>query len=270
MMVFTQETSRWSLESDGVSTYFHLLDDRVLMAEEYYFHLMGSMRKLRMNIPLAWTLEYINELTMDFARQQNLSTGTIRFTAYRTHHTESLYRSPVFINMIAVPGTQGHPVCLPHGGIELDVLKDITVNQSLLSELFTPQPENIYAQAYAEDHGLDDVLLLNGAKRIARTRLGNLLLLKDNVLTLPKTSEGAYISPLAENFITYIHRQNLCEILPAEIAPFTTQQSSEMVVFSDEHGIFPVEKIRNKTFGFDTLGGWVTRWAAHLTSQSAV
>jgi branched-chain amino acid aminotransferase len=60
-----------------------------------------------------------------------------------------------------------------------------------------------YGGIYAQENDLDDVILLNPNKRIARTTSGNLLFLEGDVIKVPKQTEGAYISPLMENFVTF-------------------------------------------------------------------
>ena len=73
-----------------------------------------------------------------------------------------------------------------HKNIEIDLLKEISVNTNILSNIRTHSPENIYAEIYAAENDLDDVILLNPDKRVARTISGNLLLLEENTIKIPK------------------------------------------------------------------------------------
>ena len=90
---------------------------------------------------------------------------------------------------------------------------------------------------------------LNPSKRIARAGTGNLLFLEGDVIKVPKQTEGAYISPLLENFVTFLHKNNLADIQEHEIIAFESQKAEEILLISDEKGVFSVGKIRNKTFG---------------------
>ena len=90
----------------------------------------------------------------------------------------------------------------------MDLIKEINVNTNLLSNIHVHSPENIYAGIYASENDLDDVILLNPNKRIARTSQGNILLLTDNTLRIPKHTEGAYISPLLESFVTFLDKKD--------------------------------------------------------------
>jgi branched-chain amino acid aminotransferase len=49
-----------------------------------------------------------------------------------------------------------------------------------------------------------------------------------------------------ENFVTFVHKNNLATIEEAELSAFESQKAEEILVISDEKGIFTVSKIRNK------------------------
>ena len=103
--------------------------------------------------------------------------------------------------------------------------------------------------------------MLNPDKRVARTISGNLLLLEENTIKIPKQSEGAYISPLMENFVTFLHKNAFVIIEEAELSAFETQKAEEILVISDEKGVFSVSKIRNKEFGNERFSAMVESWS---------
>ena len=140
------------------------------------------------------------------------------------------------------------------------MIKEINVNANLLSNIRVHSAENIYAEIYAKENDLDDVILLNPNKKIARSIFGNLLFLQENVIKIPKQTEGAYISPLMENFVTFIHKNKLAEIEEAEIIAFESQKAEEILRISDEKGVYAVSKIRNKSFENTRFTEMVTQW----------
>lgn len=144
--------------------------------------------------------------------------------------------------------------------IEIDLIKEITVNNSVLSSINVHNPENIYAEIYAYENDLDDVILLNPHKRIARCGTGNLLLLTGEKIKIPKQNEGALISPLMENLVTFLHKNKLAEITEDEIIPFETQKAEEILLVSDQKGLFSISKIRNKTFSSDRFSQMLKQW----------
>lgn len=246
------------LNGDAVKVHFFVKDHQLIMAEECYFFLMASMRKMRMNIPLSFTLEFFTETFNKAISENNLEQGVITFIAFRNREDVLSSRTPVQyyfelnadVNVLSI-----------HKNIEIDLLKEISVNTNILSNIRTHSPENIYAEIYASENDLDDVILLNPDKRVARTISGNLLLLEENTIKIPKQSEGAYISPLMENFVTFLHKNAFVIIEEAELSAFETQKAEEILVISDEKGVFSVSKIRNKEFGNERFSAMVESWS---------
>lgn len=229
------------------------------MDEECYFFLMASMRKMRMNIPLTYTLEFFQNLFNEkVIQEKEVSNGIVNFLVYRNSDGITLSKSTISYffevdEMDDVLNVHQRP-------LELDLIKEINVNNNLLSNIRVHCPENIYAGIYAQENDLDDVILLNPNKRIARSTSGNLMFLEGNIIKVPKHSEGSYISPLLENFVTYLHKNNLADIQEHEIIAFESQKAEEILMISDEKGIFSVGKIRNKTFENDRFTALVEGW----------
>lgn len=251
--------NRAFLSGDAVKVSFFIRNEKLIMDEECYFFLMASMRKMRLNIPLSYTLEFFQNLfTVNVIENSNIKNGIIHFLVFRNSDGITLSKSSVSYyfeveEMDDILSIQKRP-------LELDLIKEINVNNNLLSNIRVHSPENIYGGIYAQENDLDDVILLNPNKRIARATTGNLLFLEGNIIKIPKQSEGAYISPLLENFVTYLHKNNLADVQEHEIIAFETQKSEEILLISDEKGVFSVMKIRNKTFENSRFTKWVESW----------
>lgn len=250
--------NRSFLMGDSIQVSFFIRNSQIVLAEDCYFFLMASMRKMRMNIPLSYTLEFFqNLLTEKIIEGEKVENAIVRFVVYRNSDITDLAKASVsyffdysiFDDILTVQGSQ-----------ELDLIKEINVNNNLLSNIKTHCPENIYAEIYALENDLDDVILLNPNKRIARSIYGNLLFLEGNIVKVVKQAEGAYISPLLESFVTFMHKNNLAELQESEIIAFETQKAEEILLISDEKGIFSVSKIRNKSFANTRFAEMINQW----------
>ena len=188
---------------------------------------------------------------------KGVSDGIIQVLLFRNSGAELLEKAEVSFYVEVDPKND---VLAIQGDYELDLIKEINVNTNLLSNIRVHCPENTYAAIYAKENDLDDLILLNPNKRIARSIFGNLLFLQDNVIKIPKQTEGAYISPLMENFVTFVHKNKLAEIEEAEIIAFESQKAKEILRISDEKGIHLVSKIRNKSFENTRFTEMVTQW----------
>ena len=86
------------------------------------------------------------------------------------------------------------------------------------------------------------------------------MFLEDNTVKIPKQTEGAYISPLMESFVTFVHKKNLVQIQESEIIAFESQKAEEILMISDEKGLFLVKKIRNKVFAKTKFSEMIELW----------
>ena len=245
------------LKGDAVKVHFFVKNHQLIMAEECYFFLMASMRKMRMNIPLSFTLEFFSDIFLAAIAENQIQEGVIELLAYRNRDDGFSAKTPVHFYFEI---RQKDEVLKISDKYELDLMKEISVNTNVLSNIKVHSPENIYAEIYAKENDLDDVIFLNPNKKIARTIYGNLLLLEENTIKIPKQTEGAYISPLMENFVTFVHKNNLATIEEAELSAFESQKAEEILVISDEKGIFTVSKIRNKEFGNERYKTMLEAW----------
>ncbi len=245
------------LYGDAVKVHFYIKNSQLIMAEECYFFLMASMRKMRMNIPLSFTLEFFSDIFLAAIAENQIQEGVIELLAYRNRDDGFSAKTPVHFYFEI---RQKDEVLKISEKYELDLMKEISVNTNVLSNIKVHSPENIYAEIYAKENDLDDVIFLNPNKKIARTIYGNLLLLEENTIKIPKQTEGAYISPLMENFLTFVHKNNLATIEEAELSAFESQKAEEILVISDEKGIFTVSKIRNKEFGNERYKTMLEAW----------
>lgn len=251
--------NRAFLSGDAVKVFFYVKNGQLKLAEEVYFFLMSSMRKMRMNIPLSYTLDFFENLFQKELIDKGFSDGVIHFLVYREGTQILNPKSPVSYHFYT---EENNVFKLKNNKLELDLMKEINVNNNLLSSIRVHSPENIYAEVYAKENDVDDLILLNPKRRIARSIFGNLMFLKDDTIKIPKTTEGAYISPLMESLVTFIHQNNLAKIEPAELVAFESQKADEILMISDEKGVFSVAKIRNKVFDNQFFTSFLEQWEA--------
>ena len=272
-MIYTSENfqpqNRAFLFGDAVKVSFFIRNSQLIMAEECYFFLMASMRKMRMDIPLSYTLEFFQELFSSEVLAKGIENGIINFLVYRNADENLLQNQTKSKSGVSFwfEVTEKSDVLSLQENIEMDLIKEINVNTNLLSNIRVHSPENIYAEIYARENDLDDVILLNPNKRIARSIFGNLMFLQEKTIKMPKQTEGSYISPLMENLVTFIHKNNLAIIEPSEMIAFESQKAEEIIMISDEKGIFPVSKIRNKTFENHRFSEIIENWKLSFSEK---
>ena len=77
-------SNRGFLYGDAVFETLKVVDNKILFLEDHYFRLMSSMRVVRMEIPMNFTLEYLEEQILSVVARKELSTSArARITVYR-------------------------------------------------------------------------------------------------------------------------------------------------------------------------------------------
>ena len=227
---------------DFVNGFCWLFQNKLLYWEYVYFQLMASMRKMRIDIPLAFTPELFEDQIKILSEKLNTTEGRVKITIYRNIQNHP----PSFIIQI-----------LPHKNFfittenEVDVYKEILIYPNLLSDLLIYQPLNSIAEQYARENELQDVILLNSEKRIARSVLGNIFLIQDNMIVSPPTTEGAIQSVLKKNYILFLREKTNYIFKEAPISPFEAQSADEFFILSDENGLLSLTRLRKKVFKKD-------------------
>lgn len=222
---------------------------------------MASMRKMKMKIPLSFTLEYLQNIFEPCIQEINNESFTrIEFIVYRDSKDTS-YNEPISYYYSL---ESQNLICDFSTYYEMDILKELTVNTNFLNNILTHSPENNFAQIYAKENDLNDVILLNFNKRIARSSFGNILLLSENEIQVPKLSEGSILSVFTNSFLDFAEKELKIKIKETEILAFETQKVDEVLVISDYKGINSILKIRNKSFENQRFKTMVLDWQSSI------
>jgi branched-chain amino acid aminotransferase len=242
--------NRAFLYGDGVFETLKILDNKVLFLEEHYFRLMSSMRVVRMEIPMYFTLEYFEEQLLLLAQAKSISTSArVRITVYRN---QGGYYLPIqnevsfLIDAVALVHSLYFFESLSY---EVDLYKDFYVTKQLLSSIKTTNKLiNITGSIFAKENGLDNCLLLNDSKNVVEALQGNLFMLMGNQLITPPVSEGCLNGVMRKQIIDLVKKIEGIELVEASISPFDLQKADELFITNVIKGIQPITKYRKKEF----------------------
>ena len=68
--------NRSFLYGDGVFETVKIVNGKILFLEDHYFRLMASMRVVRMEIPMNFTMEFFEEQILSLVKRNNLVKST--------------------------------------------------------------------------------------------------------------------------------------------------------------------------------------------------
>ena len=243
--------NRSFLYGDGVFETVKIVNNRILFLEDHYFRLMASMRVVRMEIPMNFTLEYFEEQILVVVKGNNLS-GAVRarITVYRNDGGYYLPKTNTVSFLIEVVSLENTLYRIDNTTYEVDLYKDFYVAKQLLSSIKTTNKIiNITGSIFAKENGLDNCLLLNDSKNVIEALQGNVFMVMDGKLITPPVSEGCLNGVMRKQILSLAKKIENFEVLEQPISPFYLQKAEELFITNVIKGIQPITKYRKKEYG---------------------
>ncbi len=244
-------SNRSFLYGDGVFETLKVVNGKILFFEDHYFRLMASMRIIRMQIPMTFTLEYLEEeILKTIAANSIENAARIRFTVFRN---EGGFYAPTdnsISYIIQASALTEMKYYFPNSTFEVDLYKDFIVPKQLLSTLKTANKlTHVTASIFAKENQLDATLLINEDKNVIEAANGNLFMLLDNKLITPPITEGCLNGIMRKQILAIAKQMDSVEVIEAPVSPFDLQKADELFITNVIVGIQPITKYRKKEFG---------------------
>jgi branched-chain amino acid aminotransferase len=246
--VLTQ--NRAFLYGDGVFETLKIVNNKVLFLEDHYFRLMASMRVVRMEIPMNFTMEFLEEQVLSLVQQKGLSASArARITVFRNDGGLYLPTTNEVSYLIQVTPLENVLYALNTAVYEVDLYKDFYVTKQLLSSIKTTNKMiNVTGSIFAHENGLANCLLINETKNVVEALQGNLFMVVGKKLITPPISEGCLNGIMRKQILALAKKVEGIEVVEEVISPFDLQKADELFVTNVITGVQPITKYRKKEF----------------------
>ena len=247
------ESNRGFLYGDSVFETIKVLDNKVLFLEDHYFRLMASMRICRMEIPMSFTMEFIEEQIINLVSSLTFSNSfRVRFSVFR--NSDGFY-SPVSNEVefiIAALPLKNELYKIEKEIYEVELYKDFFIPKHLLSTLkINNKMLHITGSIFAKENDYDNCLLLNDQKNVVEALQSNLFMKMGNVVTTPPISDGCLNGIMRKQVLELLKKIEGIEVRETSISPFDLQKADELFLTNVISGIQPITKYRKKEFASD-------------------
>ncbi|MCF7568085.1 aminotransferase class IV [Sabulilitoribacter arenilitoris] len=224
---------------------------KLLFWEDHYFRLMASMRIMRMEIPMNFTMEFLEEQIKKTLEANKLRQASARIKLLVQRNEGGLYlpdnNDVDFI--IIVQEIKEDFYLLKNEFYEIDLFKDYYVSPTLLSTLKTNNKAiNVVGSIYAKENNLNNCLLLNTNKHVIEALNGNVFVVKGNEIKTPPITDGCLKGIMRKQLLEIIKTIPEYKLIEASISPFELQKADEIFITNAVVGIQPVTKYRKKTY----------------------
>jgi branched-chain amino acid aminotransferase len=245
--------NRAFLYGDAVFETVKILNNKILFLEDHYFRLMSSMRVVRMEIPMNFTMEYLEEQILMLVKNNAIeSSSRARITVCRNDGGYYLPQNNAVSFLIHAVSLDDKEYLLNKKEYEVDLYKDFYVTKQLLSSIKTTNRIlNVTGSIYANENGLDNCILLNDDKNVVEALQGNIFMLRGNRLITPPVSEGCLNGVMRKQILELAKKINGIEVVEEIISPFDLQKADELFVTNVIKGVQPITKYRKKEFSIE-------------------
>ena len=248
---FFNENNRGVQLGDAVFEELRVINGDVIFLEDHYLRLMSSMRILRMEIPMNFTMEFMEEEILKLISEDGLrETKQIKFTVYRNTSDNNFSKSDNSISYFITSTTLINPFfVLDDKAYEVELFKDFYKNSSMLSNLDTNNKIlNVVGSIYAQENDYQDCLLLNERKQVIEALNGNVFIVKGNQVKTPPITDGCVNSVIRKKIIDIVSKLNEVEFLEESLSPFELQKADELFIANNVNGLVSITKYRKKDF----------------------
>nr|WP_298998405.1 aminotransferase class IV [uncultured Allomuricauda sp.] len=236
---------------DGVFETLRVVNGDIFFWEDHYFRLMASMRMLRMEIPMNFTLEHLQQEILETVQKNTFENNSarVRFTVARNEGGLYTPENNTISYTIEVNPLSSPFYTLLDESYEVELFKDFFVNKDLLSQLKTTNKLlNVLAGVYAKENGYDNCILLNSDKQVVEAINGNVFLVHGRIIKTAPLKDGCLNGIARKKIIEIIGLSEEFELSETSISPFELQKADEFFITNSISGIIPITQYRKKTY----------------------
>ena len=239
-------TNRAFKYGDAIFETLKISNSSIVFWEDHYFRLMASMRMLRMEIPMEFTLEFLEEEILKTVNANTtFNNKRVRLSVFRKDG--GLY-TPLTneIDYLIEVSENNYQL---KDEYRIDLFKDFYNYSGLLSTVKTSNRMlNTLASIYKEENDLDNCILINENKGVVEAINANIFIVKGNEIKTPALEEGCIKGVVRKKVIEILTNNEEYSLIETSISPFEMQKADEVFLTNAIIGIQPVTHYRKKQF----------------------
>ncbi len=236
---------------DAVFETLKVVASKVYFLEDHYFRLMASMRILRMEIPMNFTMEFFEKEILKTIEAYNVTSEAYRVKVFVNRKIGGKYRPETndIDFFISVETLEISFYTTNETDYEVELFKDYYIPANLLSTLkTTSKVVNVLGSIYAKENNYQNCLLLNDKKQVIEALNGNIFLVKENFIVTPPISDGCLRGVIRKQIIDICKLSKDYTLTEESISPFDLQKADELFITNVIVGIQSISRFRKKEY----------------------
>lgn len=236
---------------DAVFDTLKYTNQQILFWEEHYLRLMAGMRILRMEIPMSFTLEFLEEEILKTINVNDLASSPVRVRITVFRKDEGFYtpKTNEIDYLIKIQKLDSYFFEINENPYEVELFKDFYVQPDLLANVkHTNRLVNIVGSVFAKENDYQNCILLNSNKNVVGALNGNLFLVEGKTLKTPLLTDGCLNGITRKILLNMLKKTSDFELVETSISPFELQKADELFITNSIVGIQSITKYRKKEY----------------------
>lgn len=243
--------NRGFAHGDALVETLRIAPQKIYFWEDHYLRLMASMRILRMEIPMNFTMEYLEDQILNTIKESGLEDKSViaHLYIFRKARKDGADLTNE-VSFLISPKKETTPFYRTHdNSYGIDLFKDHYVQAGMISNLSTVNSVlKTIGSVYASENGYEDCILLNDSKNVVQTLKGNIFLVNQTQIKTPPLSDGCRNGILRKKMIELLSRLPEYTLEEASISPFELQKADELFITDIIEGIQSVTQYRKAKY----------------------
>lgn len=277
--IVSEETFKLTSENrgykygDALFETIKVVNGSIFFWEDHYFRLMASMRILRMDIPMDFTMEFLEVEILKTIEANTFEKAPVRIRLNVDRGDGGKYlpkqEGKVSFNISVEKHDRPFYSLKESSTYIVDLYKDYFVSPGLLSGLKSNNKAiNVLGSIYAKENNYDNCLLLNTNKQVIEALNGNLFLVKGDKVKTPPLEDGCLKGVMRKQILEILSKDVNLFVEEASISPFELQKADELFITNVIKGIVPITQYRKKTYITEFSQSLVGKLNAKVRLQS--
>lgn len=258
---FLNHTNRGLRYGDALSETFKYNGSDLLFWEDHYFALMAAMRQFRMEIPMAFNMEFLEAEVRKTLEASTLANrpAALRITVFRKPGASLAPETLEIDYLLEAAPLDSQEYQISAAERRADIFRDYTLQANGLGALpLAACPVRVLGSIYAAENDLHTCLLLNERKEVCDTLDGNLFVRFGNHMVTPPADSGCHNGVLRRRILGLGRADASYTWEERPVSPFELQQADELFTSSALYGVRPITDYKKAKFSAEA--------AAHLTT----
>jgi len=239
--------NRATLFGDGFFESMRIHKNEILLEEFHLQRIKQSSELLQLNCTETFLHELKSNIHQTITANQFNDHARIRVSIYRSG--AGLYASTSNeLNYLISANALNHFYQLSEGGLSIDFYNEqvkapgkYSCIKSLSSQLY------VMASIYANQHKLDELVLLNHQQNCIEGNTSNLFIISNNTIYTPPVSDGC-VDGVFKNFLIALLQKNNFDLKIQSVSQQDLLNADEVFFCNAVRGIRWVNNLGNKTY----------------------